>query len=363
MQGTPQTQDQGDSLKQMTQEQLDELVKLHKRFMEGRVGGRRAILRKINMSGLSLREQDLRQADFSGCDMRDMDLAGANFREASLYACDLSNSNLNKTVFVRADLRGSRIESADLSGADLDRADLRAGGFSTDGEFTRGNDVNFRGANLAGAKLSGTLASSADFSDAIMSKTDLTGADLRNARFEGADLTEAEVKGAQLMGANMRSTILTGVQLDDIRGSGVDLTDSITDDNVGKSLDELEEPLAKLIKEHRSWVASVGKEGAQLDLSGYDLRILLSLAGENIGPFERRLLHFCARAIRVTHVAAFQITRAGLLLAVAFKVKRAQIGVTQIGVAEPCILQARCTEVCTTQETAAEIGFIKIGAL
>jgi len=90
------------------------------------------------------------------------------------------------------------------------------------------------------------------------------------------------MKGAQLMGANMRSTILTGVRLDDIRGSGVDLTDSITDENVGKSLDKLEQPLAKLIKEHRSWVGSVGREGSQLDLSGYDLRILLSLAGEKL---------------------------------------------------------------------------------
>src|SRR5690606_35131916 len=52
--------------------------------------------------------------------------------------------------------------------------------------------------------------------------------------------------------------------------------------NVGKSLDELDQPLARLIKDHRSWVATVGKEGSQLDLSGYDLRILLSLAGEKL---------------------------------------------------------------------------------
>lgn len=84
------------------------------------------------------------------------------------------------------------------------------------------------------------------------------------------------------MGANMRSTILTGVKLADIKGSGVDLSGSITDENVGKSLSSLETPLAKLIKEHRNWVATVGKEGKQLDLSGYDLRVLLSLSGEKL---------------------------------------------------------------------------------
>ena len=37
----------------MTQEQLNEAVDLHNRFMEGRVGGKRAILRRADISGLS----------------------------------------------------------------------------------------------------------------------------------------------------------------------------------------------------------------------------------------------------------------------------------------------------------------------
>ena len=85
MQGMPQ-EEETESLRRITQEELNDLVKLHKRFMEGRNGGRRAILRKVDLSGLSLREEDLRQADFTGCVMQGMDLAGANFREASLYA-------------------------------------------------------------------------------------------------------------------------------------------------------------------------------------------------------------------------------------------------------------------------------------
>ena len=98
------------ALEKISQDQLDALVTLHSRFLEGRLGGRRAMLKNTDLSSLSLNGGDLRQAEFMGCVMMGMDLSNANFQEASLYACDLSNSNLNNTRFVRADLRGARIE-------------------------------------------------------------------------------------------------------------------------------------------------------------------------------------------------------------------------------------------------------------
>jgi uncharacterized protein YjbI with pentapeptide repeats len=90
-----------------SQNQLDALVSLHERSLEGRIGGRRAVLKQVDLTGLDLARKDLRQSDFSGCTMRDMNLSNSNFQEACLYACDLSFSNLNNTNFVRADLRGS----------------------------------------------------------------------------------------------------------------------------------------------------------------------------------------------------------------------------------------------------------------
>jgi uncharacterized protein YjbI with pentapeptide repeats len=83
------------------------------------------------------------------------------------------------------------------------------------------------------------------------------------------------------------------VGISDISGSGADLTGAITDENVGKPISALEEPLAKLIKEHRNWVATVGKQGRQLDLSGYDLRILLSLSGERLTAVRSVGARFC----------------------------------------------------------------------
>lgn len=275
-------QESGQMLEAITQDQLDALVTLHNRFLEGRLGGRRATLKNTDMSGLSLQDQDLRQANFMGCAMVGMDLSKANFQEASLYACDLSNSNLNDALFIRSDLRGATIENASLEGADLEKADLRMGGISKENSFEGSQPVNFRGANLSGAKLAGSVASNADFSDSILAGANMAKADLRGADMEGADLSNAEIDGAELGGANLKSAILTGVEVEKIVDSTVDLAGAITDENAGLSIADLNEPLAKLIEEHKTWVASTGDKGEQLDLSEMDMRSLKTLKMEKM---------------------------------------------------------------------------------
>ena len=270
-------------LEKISQDQLDAMAKLHSRFLEGRIGGRRASLENTDLRGLSLKDQNLRQSHFSGCSMNHMDLSGANFKEAELYACDLSHSNLYKTIFTRADLRGARIENANLEGADLDSADLRKGGVSFTSEYpVNQSAVNFRGANLSGAKLNGSMASHADFSDAMMSGANMSGADLRGAQLVGANMSNVEIDGAQLTGANTSSAILTGVKTSLFEDAGVDLSSSITDENVGISVSELDEPLPKLLEYHRKWLESHGKTGKQLNLTDVDLRMLGSLKMEQL---------------------------------------------------------------------------------
>lgn len=259
-------------LERLTQGQLDALVSLHERYLEGRIGGRRANLRKVDISGLNLSYKNLRQADFSGCDMKHMNLAFTNFQEASLYACDLSFSNVIHTNFVRADLRGARIENANLSGADLERADLRGGALTSNGTYAQPQPVNFRGANMTGAKLIGSMANNADFSDANLSLSKIHGADLRGARLIGTDLSGANFENSNLAGANMQNAILTGANIEVLVNSGIDLSNAITDSNIGPSVVELQRPLMQMIDDHMLWVKSSGKEGNFLDLSGYDLR-------------------------------------------------------------------------------------------
>ncbi len=270
-------------LERWGQPQLDGLVALHERFLQGRIGGRRATIKRIDLSGLTLAGRQLRQSDFSGCIMRNMDLSKTNFQEASLYACDLSHANLNDAKFIRADLRGAQIESANLIGTDLEKADLRMGAMSVMGQTTHvvPNAVNFRGANLTGARLSGVMGANVNFADAIMNQVDMKNADFRGANFVGADMTGARVAGALLAGASLLKTILTGVTLSDIRDN-INIDTAITDENVGFSISTLTEPLPKLIEDHRLWVETSGKNGRQLDLSGYDLRDLVSLKREKL---------------------------------------------------------------------------------
>lgn len=264
----------------ISQEQLDAMAKLHKRFLDGRLGGLRAVLRNKNLGGLNLRGQDMRQADFSGCNMQYMDLSGTDFTEANLYACDLSFSNLNDTVFARADCRGTQIEGANLEGADLVSADLREGMFAHAENYGQSKVVSFKGANLEGARLSGALINSADFSDANLASSSMINADLRNADFTGANLSHADIKGAQMEGACLRQTILVGVQNEILQKAGLNLHDALTDENIGHKLKEKKESLQQLLSQHALWIESVGEKGKRLDISNYDLRELESLKGQ-----------------------------------------------------------------------------------
>lgn len=274
--------DTSEFTEKLSQAQLDAMADLHARFLSGRLGGRRATLKAVDMTGLSLAGKDMRQADFTGCRMTRMDLSQANFSESKLYACDLSDSNLKRCNFARADLRGARIQSANLEQANFDKADLRVGGFSKNGMYDTGESVSFRGANLSGARLVGSLANSADFSDAIMTGINMQGADLRNAEMKGADMSGAQLTGCKLKGANMKAAILTGVNISQFSDLEVDFSEAITDANIGMSVKELQEPLPNMVEAHRLWVASAGQQGRQLDLSGYDLRPLETMKGEKL---------------------------------------------------------------------------------
>ena len=89
----------------MKQEELQEILDAHKKWINGEDGGAGADLRRAD-----LRRADLRRADLFGANLRDANLFGANLRDANLSGADLSG----------ADLRRANLSGADLSGADLD---------------------------------------------------------------------------------------------------------------------------------------------------------------------------------------------------------------------------------------------------
>ena len=79
----------------MEQKELDEILQLHKMWLNDEEGGKCA---------------DLRDADLRGANLQDANLRGANLRDADLRGANLRGANL----------RGANLRGANLRGADLD---------------------------------------------------------------------------------------------------------------------------------------------------------------------------------------------------------------------------------------------------
>ena len=122
----------------MTREEINEILKLHRKWLMYEVDGKRADLSGANLSKMDLSRINLRQA---------------NLNEANLYRTNLSNANLKWVIFQDADLSWANLSKADLrwaslNGADLNKADLEGADLS--GADLRGADLN--GANLKNIK-------------------------------------------------------------------------------------------------------------------------------------------------------------------------------------------------------------------
>jgi uncharacterized protein YjbI with pentapeptide repeats len=100
----------------LTQQQLNEIIKLHKLWLEGKEGGVRANLRKADLRGLDLRYVDLGGADLRNVDLRNVDLEGVNLRGADLRKADVRGADLRCVNLHNADLRGVALIIINLQG-------------------------------------------------------------------------------------------------------------------------------------------------------------------------------------------------------------------------------------------------------
>jgi uncharacterized protein YjbI with pentapeptide repeats len=91
----------------MNQIELNKVLALHKKYLNGEEGGVKA-----DLSGA-----DLSEANLIGADLRCADLSGADLRGANLRCADLSGADLSE-----ADLRCADLRCADLRGANLDHS-------------------------------------------------------------------------------------------------------------------------------------------------------------------------------------------------------------------------------------------------
>ena len=170
-------------MRNITQEELNEILRKHELWLKGKGGGERA-----NLSG----------ADLIGADLSEALLCRANLREATLRGANLSKANL-----CEADLGGAHLYIANLNEADLSGANLR-GAKVCSAYLYRSNLTN---ANLCEANLGGAHLYIANLSNA-----DLDGANLRSANLCYANVSNANLYRANLGGANLTYTNIYGVK-------------------------------------------------------------------------------------------------------------------------------------------------------
>ena len=140
-------------MKNISQEELKEILKKHEMWLNDEEDGERADLRDTNLKGADLEDTNLEFAK-----LYDADLRGANLIYANLTGADLSNADLSN-----ANLTGADLTYANLTNTNLNNADLKY-------------------ANLKHAELSDSNLINADLSDVNLWDADLSGADLKNIK-------------------------------------------------------------------------------------------------------------------------------------------------------------------------------------
>ena len=140
-------------MKNISKEELKEILKEHEMWLKDEKGGKRADLSNADLNGANLWNANLIYADLNGAN-----LSNAGLWKANLSSADLSNANLSNTDLSSADLTYANLTSTNLINTDLKYANLKR-------------------ANLSDADLINTDLSGANLWDA-----DLSGADLKNIK-------------------------------------------------------------------------------------------------------------------------------------------------------------------------------------
>lgn len=78
----------------MTKEQIKEVLRLHKLWLDGESGGVRADLHGANLHGANLSRADLTGADLYGANLSDANLSDANLYDANLSRANLTGAKL-----------------------------------------------------------------------------------------------------------------------------------------------------------------------------------------------------------------------------------------------------------------------------
>ena len=175
------------NLKEISKDELNQILDDHYLWLKDHKDGKRADLRGRCLESFDLSGKDLSQADLRGASFRKCNLKGVDFTKADLRDADLTMANLTVAKLDYADLRDADIPHAHLDEVSAEKARfvgcllwdtsfLNAKLIHADFYLTRLCDCSFYQADLTGADLFWTDIDDADFTEANLTDVHLVGA-------------------------------------------------------------------------------------------------------------------------------------------------------------------------------------------
>jgi uncharacterized protein YjbI with pentapeptide repeats len=235
----------------VTQDELDEAIRLHGGWLENLNTGQRCVFTGRDLSGLQLGKLGGVPIDLNGADFTQANLSGTNADNILVHHCNFNGakfdgSHWRRPVFAFADMRRASAkqvkwgtpsprDSADRPLADFSHAILRGanlaearicgyfygtklvGASLVNADLSLSDflgpvhhEMNFSRANLCEAKLRHCHISSANFSKANCSHVDFS-----HSIFSDLIVNDCNLRGAIFVGAEFERTVFSPYQIDD----------------------------------------------------------------------------------------------------------------------------------------------------
>ena len=111
-------------MKNINQEELNEILEKHQMWLNDEEGGECADLSYVDLSNADLSDTNLTAANLMGVDLSDADLYNANLACTDLRNADLRNANLTDADLRNSNLIYTNLRCTDLTSANLEGTDL-----------------------------------------------------------------------------------------------------------------------------------------------------------------------------------------------------------------------------------------------
>lgn len=198
----------------MTQQELNNLLDEHEKWLDDRSRGSKLELRNVDLKGFRLKEKKLYLAvlenvnlDESDCERTSFsgaDLNNVTFRGAILNQTDFSESKLHEVDFTDAEMYEVQIHSL------INEKNLRFDNAKMDKAFfvkSALESASFKNASLREANFKRTYISHSSFENADLTKADLSYALLLNCNGTGAKIEDADFSDARELPEEWKTAI------------------------------------------------------------------------------------------------------------------------------------------------------------